>query len=136
MAATILVGLYKHRIPVDNIYIVQINGNNRLKDINEVLINNTNLEFTLNSTSKTFSDYTELTQSLMTTSDRKFTYKLIQYPRYEYHKQIECKIPELNWLDWTFESKAHEWMINNINYKNDSTLFWIIGSYNNFKRLK
>ena len=62
-----------------------------------------------------------------------FPDEVIQFPEYELHltshsysKPIWEKVGD-DYMDTIYEGKAHEWMRENIDTKNEKTLFWIIG---------
>ncbi len=36
-------------------------------------------------------------------------------------------------LDAAYEAKALEWLLKNIDYKTNKTLFWVVGNFNEFR---
>lgn len=99
-AAGILIGLKEYNIQIKKITLVQISGYDRKKLINKLV------------------------------GHRYF------FDRPEYHFVVDKTYPYTKWLevdcgfemDGRYEAKAYDWMIKNIDYKNEKTLFWIIGN--------
>jgi len=114
-AGGILAGLIKYNIKPKNIYMVQIAGYDRTMDINNITQKYINVKI----------DSIDTRYGVNLSNGWK--YNFIRYNKYPYTKWL--KIPELEYsLDGRYESKAWDWMINNIDYKNEKTLFWIIGN--------
>ena len=55
-------------------------------------------------------------------------YEYVADTTYPYSKNLYIKLNNTEMLDPVYEAKAYEWMIKNIDYKNEKTLFWIIGN--------
>ena len=43
-----------------------------------------------------------------------------------YSKGYDVKVND-EYIDDIYEGKAHDWMVKNIDYKNEKTLFWVVG---------
>ena len=61
-------------------------------------------------------------------------FKQVKYKKYLYHKELIIKFNDTEYLDPIYEAKAYDWMINNIDYKKERTLFWIVGNTFNLRR--
>jgi len=61
-------------------------------------------------------------------------FRQVKYKKYPYHKEVIVKFNDTEYLDPIYEAKAYDWMINNIDYKKEQTLFWIVGNTFDLRR--
>jgi 1-aminocyclopropane-1-carboxylate deaminase/D-cysteine desulfhydrase-like pyridoxal-dependent ACC family enzyme len=60
-------------------------------------------------------------------------YELVVDKTYPYEKAIKnFKFEDIE-LDAIYEAKAFEWLQNNIDYKTNKTLFWVVANFNEFR---
>lgn len=104
----ILLGLKKYNKKVKNIYIVQVAGYDRTETISKIIYND-NIDL----------DIPE--------------YNFIKYTKHQYHHKLKTKITDEFVLDNIYESKAYDWLLDNIDYKNEKTLFWVVGNCNSVR---
>jgi 1-aminocyclopropane-1-carboxylate deaminase/D-cysteine desulfhydrase-like pyridoxal-dependent ACC family enzyme len=102
--AGILDGLIKFNLYPKNVIAVQIAGYDRMKTIKELV---------------PFTSF--------------INFKQVKYKKYPYQKELIVKFNDTEYLDPVYEAKAYDWMINNIDYKNEKTLFWIVGNTFNLR---
>ena len=102
-AAGILRGIYLYDKKIKNIYLVQIAGFDRSKTLNSLV-----------------------SDDLFTHYNIKYTN--ILYKKHPYSKELIVKFNDNEYLDPIYEAKAFEWLSDNINYKEEKTLFWIVGN--------
>jgi 1-aminocyclopropane-1-carboxylate deaminase/D-cysteine desulfhydrase-like pyridoxal-dependent ACC family enzyme len=55
-------------------------------------------------------------------------YEYVADKTYPYSKNLYIKLNDTEMLDPVYEAKAYEWMIKHINYRNEKTLFWLVGN--------
>lgn len=97
--AGILTGLIKYKIYPKRIIGIQIANTDRRKTINDLLP----FMFHVN-------------------------YDFILYNELPYSKFLVMKMNDNEYLDPIYEAKAFSWMLKNIDYKKEKTLFWIVGN--------
>ena len=56
-------------------------------------------------------------------------YEYVADKTYSYSRQLKIRLNTRGeYHDPVYEAKAYDWMIKNVNYKNEKTLFWIVGN--------
>lgn len=50
-----------------------------------------------------------------------------------HHKRVDRFIREGFQLDQIYEAKVYDWMFKNVDYKNEKTLFWVVGNANFYR---
>ena len=53
--------------------------------------------------------------------------------KYPHHKKVKRVIKDDFQLDQIYESKAYEWMLRKVDYKNEKTVFWVVGNANYYR---
>lgn len=109
-AGSILCGLKKYNIKPKKIFIVQIAGYNRQNTLHRIF---NRLKITL--------PYPK--------------YEFVADNTYPYSRQLDRKLNDTENLDPVYAAKAYDWMIKNIDYKNEKTLLWIVGNSMFFRTL-
>ena len=102
-AGGILCGLKKYNIKPKKIIIVQISGFDRRNTIRKIL-DLSNVEH----------PYPQ--------------YQYVADKTYPYSKHLNVNLNNTENLDPVYEAKGYNWMIKNVDYKNEKTLFWIVGN--------
>jgi hypothetical protein len=76
-------------------------------------------------------DRTDTINKIIGTINRfDLNWKEVDDKTYPYSKKVDVKIADNFELDNVYESKAWLWMKNNIDLKNNKTLFWVVGNGN------
>jgi hypothetical protein len=52
---------------------------------------------------------------------------------YRYGQPLKKTVNEKLDLDSIYEAKAYDWMTKHIDYKNERTLFWVVGNANHYR---
>lgn len=60
-------------------------------------------------------------------------YEYVQINDVPYTKEIKIKFNKEEYMDYIYESKAFRWLLDNIDYKNLKTLFWVVGNNNKMR---
>lgn len=60
-------------------------------------------------------------------------YKYVEDTTYSYSKKLKFPVPDGFALDWIYEAKAYDWMLHNIDIRNEKTLFWCVGNANYYR---
>lgn len=94
----ILRGLVKYEIKPKKIVGVQIAGHDRNKVIRSI------------------------------SGDRLCEYEYIRDKTYAYSRKVKIKFNKSEFMDPVYEAKAYDWMLKNLDYRNNKTLFWIVGN--------
>jgi len=50
-----------------------------------------------------------------------------------YNKKVKRTIADGFTLDYIYEAKAYHWMLNNLDYRKEKTLFWCVGNVNYYR---
>jgi len=106
-AGGVLVGLKQYGIKVKRVIVVQISGYDRQSTLKKIFY-----------TSDPKGDW-----------NKRPRYEYVADKTYPYSKQLKIKLNRLGeYLDPVYEAKGYDWMMKNINVKNEKTLFWIVGN--------
>jgi 1-aminocyclopropane-1-carboxylate deaminase/D-cysteine desulfhydrase-like pyridoxal-dependent ACC family enzyme len=53
--------------------------------------------------------------------------------KYPHHKKVKRNITDDFQLDQIYEAKIYEWMLRKVDYKNEKTVFWVVGNANFYR---
>ena len=53
--------------------------------------------------------------------------------KYPHHKKVKRYITDDFQLDQIYEAKVYEWMLRKVDYKNEKTVFWVVGNANFYR---
>ena len=60
-------------------------------------------------------------------------YIYVEDTTYPYSKEVKSQVPGGFALDWIYEAKAYDWMLHNIDIRQEKTLFWCVGNANFYR---
>lgn len=109
-AGGILCGLEQFNIKPKRVIIVQIAGYDRQKTVHKIF--DTVLDHDGADGGRSYPEY-----------------EYVADTTYPYSRQLNIKFNSLGeYLDPVYEAKAYVWMLKNIDYKHEKTLFWLVGN--------
>jgi 1-aminocyclopropane-1-carboxylate deaminase/D-cysteine desulfhydrase-like pyridoxal-dependent ACC family enzyme len=60
-------------------------------------------------------------------------YEYIMGTGYKYNKKLKLNVVDGFELDYIYEAKAYDWMMHNLDLRNEKTLFWCVGNANFYR---